>query len=109
MKKVELHHASLKLTGDIPCYKFDSIVDLEIYLSNITDNGKIVYLGCMDFDESSIIFIDNRLEFIAEFYCKMTESKGNYTYYLQEYASYEEAYKVALMMKEMETDLTYEN
>jgi len=110
-----LHYAPLVLGGDIPRHVFNSKKGVLKFFQNLflkepnTHSEKTVYLLAMQGE----IFISTNTCFIEELF----ESKLNsiYPYYegdgndifLQEYASFEEAYKVALDMKE-EDPLCYD-
>jgi hypothetical protein len=105
--RIKLHYAELNNQGYIPCIEFENIQEL---IDNIPYEPKdCIYLftysskenKATDFSDEVIVTEDifhiesfiktNRDELIG---LEMTD------FFLQEYPSYEEAYKVALMMKE---------
>ncbi len=101
----ELHHAPIDLGfNDIPCLKFNS----KEFLSNAIedaldkDDGQKVYLLTIEnyFGEDSSVFIDDKQENIFHFFCANMNTPTAKKVFLQEYTSYEEAYNVALTMKE---------
>ena len=106
----KLHYAPLILVGDIPCYEFKTIKELQSFIESVLYPFKMendrVYLVVM---EDEVIITENAL-FVIELF----ERKFNsvYPYYegqpifIQEYPSYEDAYAVALDMKE-ENPLCY--
>jgi hypothetical protein len=106
MKGIKLHYASLDLQGDIPCYKFKGIEELRNFVTGIISKSDIVYLLVIQDD----VFVTENTILISELF----DGNLNSVYpffegepiFLQEYASYEEAYKVALDIKE-ESPLCY--
>lgn len=113
---IKLHYAPLVLDGDIPCYEFDEIDQIREYfeglVSKVMVNGQhgnyrdseIVYVFSYDApgvnDEE--VFVTSKIYFIADLFTQVDFFGFDLipAFYLQEYASYEEAYKVALDMKE---------
>lgn len=111
---IKLHYAPLVLDGDIPCYEFENAVQLHFHLLQILKEG-IVYLVATEDD----IYVSEHNGTIQEFFKQRCprflfteiekeechelvdkEESRVVVFYLQEYASYEEAYEVALDMKE---------
>lgn len=113
---IKLHYAPLVLDGDIPCYDFERVDQIREYfkvlVSKVMVNGQhgnykdseIVYVFTWDAlgVEDAEVFVTSKIYFIADLF-----SQSHFfgfdlipVFYLQEYASYEEAYKVALDMKE---------
>jgi len=104
MKKFKLHYAKIDLEGDIPCYETNShdlIIDKldSLMYGNL---GKIVYLISIGEE----IYISQYNTPSIGFVLRNLSSAGGVVWY-QEYPSFEEAYTVALSMKEGETDLCY--
>ena len=121
MDKVKLHYAKIDLEGDIPVFEFEEdesgFFDIDLVCKFIDD----LYPG--DFYPENIvfliahkddIFISNSLEnivicakaFFNDFGTSAVIYSDDSSIYLQEYPSYEEAYEVALSMKE-ENKLCY--
>ena len=99
-----IHYAKLNLQGDIPCLEFNSIDDLRSFIDSIVYPLKLVnekiYLLAID-DE--IIVTDNGLLVYEIFDGNINALDPFYEgvdIFIQEYSSYEEAYKVALDMRE---------
>jgi hypothetical protein len=104
----KLHYASLNLQGDIPCYDFQELEDIANFILTLQKTQKdIVYL--LAYEEE--VFISDYIITIAEVLSKdVSESLFFCTdknVFFQEYSSYQEAYKVALMIKET-SPLCYE-
>ena len=100
-ERFKLHYASLDLKGDIPCFEFKKHSDMIDFIDEkcINRNGKAVWLlarqGLTDvFVSGSHISIQ---DFLENKYCWQTTGD----YFLQEYSSFEDAYKVALDMAEI--------
>jgi hypothetical protein len=106
--KYELHYAKLELDGDIPCLTFNNP---SARISKIQDivigsKGK-VFILCIDWsgnDTQSDVYVFENYQCISF----LSDGKLNRykKMYLQEYISYEEAYAVALNMRE-DSDLYY--
>lgn len=104
MKKI--HYAKLNSDGDIPCFEFNRIEEIRNFVAailaqNPTDKAeKLVYLIAIQ-DE---IFVSQNCELIQELF----DGNLNVAYpffenediFIQEYPSYEDAYMVALYMRE---------
>jgi len=119
----KLHYAQIDLgENDIPCHIFSSYLETTAFiLSEPKPNNNIVYLIAIN----EIIFVSEYISFIAivfQSYIKEISpvlikngimdvfeysTNEEINIFLQEYSSYEEAYKVALDMKE-ESPLCYE-
>ena len=118
MAKYKLHYASLSddyTKEDIPSYKFTSVMDMSKWLMDLAvtnESTPRVYL--MSFYD---IQNEKDLIFVTEYYDTIIDIIKNTHYsfdvafsdeiHIQEYESYEAAYKVALSMKEDVTDLCY--
>lgn len=99
----KLHYANLDLKGeDIPVYGFEKIshlidfVDKKYFEKSAEEKMKVVYLLSKDenvFVTESNIFLQTSLLTIKDI-----ATTGNF--HIQEYESFEDAYEVALMMKE---------
>lgn len=116
--EITLHYATknLDLDVDIPVFKFKSLKDLHDFIENkvikddTTEGGykksNTVYIFTFDMfgkePEESEIFITERIGLISDIF-KQAYFFGLdlvRVFYLQEYSSYEEAYFVALSMRE---------
>ena len=107
MKNYELHYADLELKGDIPVYGFKTFNDLVNFtISKASENrNKAVFLVAKDHETTPPFVTDN--PFYIEFYLTKMPGMGfKSATFVQEYKSYEEAYKVALSMVE-ENPLCY--
>jgi hypothetical protein len=102
----KLHYAELNLEGDIPCFEFKTIQKLIKFIDEKTFNPinrNKVYLFVTE--EQNHIFVTDKNIFLI---CRIIPLfKGDRIFFLQEYSSYEEAYAVALAMKEI-NPLCYE-
>ena len=124
--KYELHYASLDLQGDIPCIKLSNKQELIYQLNGHSEDPlptekliawiKSPFFGRMDRRKESVVYlcaietppnddgvilIDSNPENILTFVSSHTNTPTMKKIFLQEYPSYEEAYKVALDMKEV--------
>lgn len=102
----KLHYVSLKLQGDIPCFKFKKHSDMIDFIDEKCINriGKVVWLLAKS-DLKDVFVSESHIsiqDFLKNKYCWQTTGD----YFFQEYSSFEEAYKVALDMKE-ESPLCY--
>ena len=106
--KLKLYYAKKELNEeDIECIEFNGHVNRNRYIfDKIHDSSRgTVFLLCIEFSNtSSAIFVFEHY-FEIEFLQKYLYRWGNFS--LHEYRSYEEAYKVALAMKEI-SPLCYE-
>ena len=93
-----LYYAPLDLIDDIPATKLKSFNSMHQLLADIIigKKGIVFLLAFEDNDGHSEIFVFNKYSKIIESKCLEIYSKV----FLQEYSSYEEAYKSALEMKE---------
>jgi len=103
MKKYKLYYAELNNHDDIPCIEFDSEDELiEEVIGYILEPIDIVWVLAWDgevFVSNESLIIENIL---GSAYFEEKEV------HIQEYSSYEEAYKIALAMKEP-NPLCYKN
>lgn len=101
MKNYKLYYAELNLQGDVPLYEFKKFTDLVnfVFEKSRINKGKAVYLIAKDFQTTCPFITDNPfdIEFILE---KMPSMGFKSDTFIQEYESFEEAYKVALSMVE---------
>ena len=100
----KLHYAKLDLQGDIPCLNFKNWKERMLFICDkVTGSKEKVFVLSINYnaDESidSVYVFDiwNCVRFLRD----KKYNSIHYTFYLQEYPSYEEAYKVALDMKEV--------
>jgi hypothetical protein len=98
----KLHYAELNLQEDIFCIEFESKYKLLDYIVSIYNNNYLTYLDrvCLVAISDHLIVVNSMgriLQFIND---ELNPIDFNENVYLQEYDSYEEAYKVALSMKE---------
>jgi hypothetical protein len=114
--KIKLHYAPLILKKDIECFEFKSTIEVDRFIYKMIYDGpympnKVILINI----DNEILITDNMhsdpiIENFIEFMCYndyMDEDAIPYmNIYLQEYYSYEEAYEVALSMKE-ENPLCY--
>ena len=108
-KNLELYYAKKDLNGDdilkISIKNTYGLIDKIDELCCGKSNG-IVYLFATE-DANNFVFVtESHLE-IQELILEHKRFNSVYQYFLQEYGSYEEAYKVALLMKEV-SELCYE-
>jgi hypothetical protein len=96
---IKLHYAELTNDGDIPCYKFDKPREVVRFLDSNTNisNKDRVYLITGN-DNHNDIFITENVIFAWDFYLKFLAASD--TVFWQEYPSFEDAYSVALDIKE---------
>jgi|GEM_PF-3925348 len=97
----ELHYASLEQEGNIPVYgfeTFDKLVDFSIDKAMI-NKGRSVYLISKDFHTACPFVTDNPND-IPYILTKMPSMGFKSATFIQEYKSFEEAYKVALLITE---------
>ena len=108
---IELHYAELNNDGDIPCLNFKNKLDFTDFLHSKALTEDRVYVFAFEFPESDgkqEVFVTEDLTMISVIMQNcydliQTENK----FFLQEYSSFEEAYKVALDMQET-SELCYE-
>jgi hypothetical protein len=123
--RYKLHYSKLNDYSDIPCYVKESSLELNGFILAESDTGeeKVFVLGIGDdcFVSDSIIsicqFISYKLPYtvmgepvksiVKEIIDSINQPLADFDIFLQEYSSYEEAYKVALAWKE-DSELCYE-
>lgn len=97
---IKLHYAALDNHEDIPCVELPDTDKLRQYFENNIepDKRERVYLLAQD---KEVIVTENikLIRFNIYFLLPLLEREGDI--HLQEYASYEDAYAVALSMKEI--------
>lgn len=109
----ELHWADLYLGDkDIPCLIFNSkkeLIDHVCVKLTVEDTEIKVYLISIENHEgeNSPVFVEENPLNIFHFLVTNTKTPTIFKCFIQEYRSYEEAYKVALDMKEC-SDLCYD-
>jgi hypothetical protein len=102
---MKLHYAELNLKGDIPCYNIDNVKDISnIIKTDLTQQKNKVYLFNFEFGigESEVIISENIstiLKFLQD-NTNLIKYSQSRDMFLQEYPSYEDAYRVALAMME---------
>jgi len=101
--KIKLHYAKLNLQGDIPCYEFNDFTSFIQFLNKETFDkpGNNVQLMAVEdeifvADKDSQIISETLLHIYGEGYFTISDTNV----FLQEYDSFEEAYSVALDMRE---------
>jgi hypothetical protein len=101
MANYELHYAKLNLKGNIPVYKFESFNDLSNYVLKIlsSNQDKRVYVIAKDFETRCPIITDD-IDDVYFVLNKFPSFGFKSATFIQEYNSFEEAYKVALTMVE---------
>ena len=92
----KLHYEKVENNGDIPCHNFGAFTDLEHYMMElaVTSWCDRVYV----FAAEDKVFVHHELDFMR--WHILPTFKHYSEIHLQEYHSYEEAYKVALDMRE---------
>lgn len=107
MKNYELHYADLILNGDISVFNFktfDELVDFANFKTR-EKKGECVFLITKDHQNCRPFITDNPFD-IEFLLTKMPGMGFKSATFIQEYESFEEAYKVALSMVE-ESPLCY--
>lgn len=103
---IELHYAPIDLGGkDIPLYKFETFKELIDFVEVKTFGRRGEYVLLVGSNELDQIIIDESGVWIRQNILPLFSACK--VLFIQEYRSYEEAYKVALMMKEI-SPLCYE-
>lgn len=110
--RYELHYAKKDLQGDIPCVVIPNKQELLLRLLNnhwCIDEDNTVFLCAIETppNDDGIILVDDDFLNIQVFVNSHTNTPTMKKIFIQEYSSYEEAYKVALDMKEV-SKLCYE-
>jgi hypothetical protein len=101
--KYKLYYAALEGKGDIPCLEFGLWKERLSFLQNkvIGSRAKVFILvinyGSQDYTSCTYVF-DSYVS--IDFMDYKEYNSRHYTFHLQEYNSYEEAYKVAFDMQE---------
>lgn len=97
----KLHYASLDLQGDIPCFQFKNHLDMIDFIDEkcINRNGKVVWLLAKK--DSTDVFISESHLSIQDYFTRKYLWNVSDDYFLQEYKSFEDAYRVALSMSEI--------
>jgi len=107
----ELHYAPIELTNEIPCLIFHKKSDLvawvDLKLEDEYTESKIVYLVAMEGYKHDEVFVSDDTMLVLSFIDDNIDN-SQFTWFLQEYKSYEEAYKVALDIQETKPNC-YEN
>jgi hypothetical protein len=109
-EKLKLHYAKIDLDGDIPMIEFNNIEEVIRYLDTVLPKyeNNIIYL----ITHKNEIFISESISYILHMLDQIHicafdwHGEDENSIYLHEYPSFEEAYLVALMMKE-ENKLCY--
>jgi hypothetical protein len=107
MKNYKLHYADLILNGDISVYEFKTFDELVDYANFKTreKKGECVFLIAKDYQTTKPFITDNPFD-IEFFLTKMPGMGFKSDTFIQEYNSFEEAYKVALTICE-KSELCY--
>ena len=107
-QKIKLHHSLLKNEGDPEVTKHSCILDLVMYLYGVflqkVENKSVYLLSFYDeVNKKDLIFVSEYPDLIIDL-IRRTYSSFDACYasdiHVQEYDSYEEAYRVALLMME---------
>lgn len=117
MDNRKLHYAEASNNGDVLVLEFETIESIENYIQySIENNPKIVYVLAFNdlSNEKYLVFVTEYKDVIcAMLRINYFNSPFDATYsndiHLHEYYSYEEAYEVALLMMEGESELCYDN
>lgn len=93
----ELNYAKKKLEGDIPKINFKTSQDLiDAVIDETSDSVDLVWI--VSVDEEILISNDSmKIEFLLQVLLSLSQTQEVFVF---EFGSYEEAYKVALDMKE---------
>lgn len=112
--KYKLHYAPLELDGDIPTFEAKSEFELNGFLLSEANTEDVVYLVSVDDEEfvcdhilKVIAFISINFQNGEKRNIENTNHNDTINVFVQEYASFEDAYDVALDMNE-EHKLCYE-
>ena len=97
----KLHYASLDFKGDIPCFNFKKHSDMIDFIDEkcIGRSNQLVWLLAKN-NSNDVFISDNHLS-IQDYSTKKYLWNFPDEYFLQEYPSFEDAYKVALHMAEI--------
>lgn len=102
MSNYKLHYAKVDLgLYDIPCIEFNKHSEMIDFIDEkcINRMGKIVWLIAKE--DFTDLFISESYLSIQDFLSKKYTWQTTGNYFLQEYTSFEDAYKVALDMAEI--------
>ena len=105
----KLHYASLDLgDNDIPCFEFQSKYEMLDFVSKLYENNWLTYLKkvCLISISDHLIVVNSMSRILKFINDELNHIDFGTDVFLQEYASYEDAFKVALDMKE-ENPLCY--
>ena len=107
MKNYKLHYAKLNSKGNIPCYSFETFNELVSFFYEKTENNKEkkVFLIAKDFHTRCPIVTDDKDD-VGLILTKLSSFGHKSDTFIQEYNSFEEAYKVALTICE-KSELCY--
>jgi len=98
----KLHYVSLDLgNNDIPCFEFKKHSQMIDFIDEkcINRNGQVVWLLAKN-DSTDIFISENHLS-IQDYFTRKYLWNIPGDYFLQEYPSFEDAYRVALDMSEI--------
>jgi hypothetical protein len=111
MKKIKLHYAKIDLgEQDIPVIEFENVKSLTMWAATkfapiipLETKSEIVYLVTFEdkWRNMDHVFVTEYGGCISNFIHSFSQFAEISDIHIQEYESYEEAYKVALMMKEI--------
>ena len=98
---ISIHYAKVDLVEDIPCYEFETEINAFEWVLDILHGQKnnVVYL--VSINDEVVVTDDNLI--VAQIFSGGVSSVYPYTgndIFIQEYKSFETAYRVALAMKE---------
>jgi hypothetical protein len=104
----KLHFAELNLTNDVPCFEFDSKYKLLDYVESIYKNNwftglKVICVVHIDEDLIVVNSMKSMLDFINDALWEnqfMSNDLFGYNVSINEFSSYEEAYKYAILLKQ---------
>lgn len=98
----KLHYASLDLQGDIPCFEFESKYEMLDYVTKLYNNNWVTYLDkvCLIAISDHLIVVNSMNRILNFINAELNHIDFDTDVFLQEYPSYEQAFKVALDMKE---------
>jgi len=104
---VDLHYAEMILNADIPCYRLKIGDNLDSFVLGKHNDDMVILVSIGD-----AVFVTNHILEAIDFYNLFFKSNRAFydlsCLFIQEYLSFEEAYKVALSMQEIHSNC-YEN
>jgi hypothetical protein len=108
MENFRLHYAGIDLNGDIPCHEFKKYGQMIDFIDQkcIGRTGQVVWL--VGKDHFMDVFVSESHLSIQDFLIKKYLWQTTGDYFLQEYPTYEDAFRVALDMVEL-SPLCYKN